>query len=456
MMTSDFIGRPMLMLPEALAALVEGNEASRFIGSRRAGNGDMLPYSRTPNGTAIIPVLGPLANRAGGWLMSYEALRYQLDQARRDPAVKAVALDIQSPGGQAIGAFETAEAVRALAAAKPVVAVVNGMAASAAYAIASGATKIITTPSGVSGSIGVAAIHADLSGALDKAGITPTLIFAGARKVDGNPYQALSEEARHTMQAEVDQLYQQFVSIVAAGRPKLSPATIRATEARTYIGVEAVKAGLADEVGTFETALALLPGLRPTGRAGSTAATSAATLSGDTDPMAEADFYRGCAAGRTAERNRIAAILALPEAKGREAEARRLALKTDSTVDAVKAALANGAGAGAYSPEELAMIMNKQLGAAHGPQVTGDRPGAVGETAAKAEPLSKADRTAGMWDDIVAAVNLEVAPRRGSRGADDRPRMNDNAAPASAGEALSPEDLAAVMNREAGLRRDRG
>src|SRR5215213_4616773 len=138
----DFIGRPMLILPEALTALAEGGEASRFVGSQRAGNGDPLPYSRTTSGIAIISILGPLTNRAGWLGMSYEAIRYQLDQARRDPAVKGVALDIESPGGQAIGAFEKADAVRALATDKPVIAVVNGMAASAAYAIASGATKI--------------------------------------------------------------------------------------------------------------------------------------------------------------------------------------------------------------------------------------------------------------------------------------------------------------------------
>ncbi|RWF97659.1 MAG: S49 family peptidase, partial [Mesorhizobium sp.] len=104
-----------------------------------------------------------------------------------DPAVRSVILDMHSPGGEAVGAFETAALVRDLAARKRTVAVVNGMAASAMYAIASGANEIVTTETGIAGSIGVVLLHADFSRQLDRDGITPTLIHAGAHKVDANP-----------------------------------------------------------------------------------------------------------------------------------------------------------------------------------------------------------------------------------------------------------------------------
>jgi signal peptide peptidase SppA len=232
-------------------------QASRFV-----GDGDTrIPYVRTKTGVAVITITGGLVNR-GAWigaysgLTSYEGIKHQLAAALADPKVFAILLDIESPGGEAVGAFEAADAVRQAAARKPVVAVVNGMAASAAYALASGATRIITTPTGVVGSIGVILLHADFSRALDKAGITPTLIFAGAHKADANPFEPLLDPVREDLQREVMQFYEMFVSSVATGRPALSPAAIRATEARVFIGAEAVKAGLADEVGTFESVLA--------------------------------------------------------------------------------------------------------------------------------------------------------------------------------------------------------
>jgi signal peptide peptidase SppA len=242
--------------------------ASRFVGSAidedpQTGARRMLPYSRTAEGVAIVTVTGSLINR-GAWIgsysgeTSYEGFKHQLAAAVADPRVRSVLLDIESPGGEAVGALEAAEAVRNARAVKPVVAVVNGMAASAAYAIASGASRIVTTPSGVSGSIGVVLLHADYSRFLDKSGVTPTLIFAGAHKVDGNPFEPLPDGVREDLKREVDQFYDLFVATVSAGRKGMSPAAIRGTEARTFVGADAVAQGIADSVGTFEDVLAEL------------------------------------------------------------------------------------------------------------------------------------------------------------------------------------------------------
>jgi signal peptide peptidase SppA len=266
-------------LPPAARDIMRGPvpDASRFGGSFVAEDGDgrktMLPYRRNASGTALLPILGGLANRgmsaeaSSMSRASYEAIGYQIEHARADDRTSGVLLDMQTPGGEAVGAFELATAVRRLAAEKPVMAVVNGMAASAGYAIASAANKIVITPSGVAGSIGVVMLHADYSRYLDKAGITPTYIFAGAHKVDGNPMAPLPDSVREHLQSEVNAYYDLFVQTVASGRRQLSPAAIRATEARTFIGADAVTAGLADSVGTFEEALAELTQRGKSGRA---------------------------------------------------------------------------------------------------------------------------------------------------------------------------------------------
>ncbi|WP_236952943.1 S49 family peptidase [Methylobacterium phyllosphaerae] len=302
------LNRPLAILPsklETIAAVLGGRiglevsgltpEASRFVGShvdRQApGSQGSLPYRRTAAGTALIPVIGSTVNR-GAWigassgLVSYEGLKFQLAHASQDDRTRAVLLDFECPGGEAVGAFEAAAVVRQVAALKPVVAVVNGLCASAAYAMASGATRIVTTPSGIAGSVGVVMLHTDVSGALTKAGVKPTLIYAGAHKVDGHPYGPLPASVKADLRAEIDAFYSAFVGCVAAGRANLTAEAIRSTEARTYMGAAAVAAGLADEIGTFEGALVDLEAGRiglgtPQGSPTATRAGSSAPASSD-------------------------------------------------------------------------------------------------------------------------------------------------------------------------------
>lgn len=287
------LNRPLLITPtkaEVILSVLAGRigvnapDASRFEGDappQKDGEGNVKrdmwgdtvkePF-KLSSGVGIVTITGSLVNR-GAWvgassgLTSYEGIQFQLKRAAAHEDVRAILLDLHSPGGEASGAFETAAAVRAVAAQKPVTAVVNGMAASAAYAIASGATRIVTTGTGVSGSIGVVLLHADFSRQLANDGIKPTLIFAGAHKVDGNPFEPLPDTVREDLQAEVDAFYGAFLSTVAAGRgARLTADMARATEARTFIGQAAVDAGLADAVGTFESALAELSrGAAPSG-----------------------------------------------------------------------------------------------------------------------------------------------------------------------------------------------
>ncbi|MBS7738951.1 MAG: S49 family peptidase [Chelatococcus sp.] len=235
--------------------------ASRFIGEYRTGpDGRPTPYRVTENGTAIISVIGELVNR-GAWvgassgLVSYEGLAHSLRSAAADPQINAILLDLESPGGEAVGAFEISMLVRKVREEKPVIAMVNGMAASAAYAIASGASRIISIPSGLSGSIGVVMLHLDISEYLAAEGVKPTLIFAGGHKADGNPYEPLPEAVRARFQKDIDAFYSMFVQCVAAGRKGLSAAAVRSTEAEIFLGREAIKAGLADELGDINGVL---------------------------------------------------------------------------------------------------------------------------------------------------------------------------------------------------------
>jgi signal peptide peptidase SppA len=321
---------------------VDAPDASRFEGSPvvedENGARRAVPYRVTKDGVAVITITGSLVNR-GAWvgassgLTSYEGIGFQLKTAASDPAVRSVILDIHSPGGEAVGAFEVATLVRELAAKKRTVAVVNGMAASAAYAIASGATEIVTTETGVSGSIGVVLLHADFSRQLDREGITPTLIHAGAHKVDGNPFEPLSADVRDDLQAEVNAFYDAFLSTVAKGRGnRLTAAAARKTEARTFIGKASVDAGVADRVGSFETVLAELSrattpkGGRSTSQdrrssmsetSGAPAATEDAGISrADHDAAVKAAAETGRKEGAQAATDRLVAALGAEGVKG--------------------------------------------------------------------------------------------------------------------------------------------
>lgn len=233
-------------------------EASRFTG-KPVGFAGTEDAWRMEDGIAIVPIIGELVNR-GAWvgassgLVSYEGLQATLKALENDPAVRGVVLDINSPGGHGAGAMETAAAVRALAAIKPVVALANSMAASAAYAIASGASEIIAQPSASLGSIGVVWLHMDRSAQMERAGVKPTLITAGAFKADGHPFAALPDEARGRIQSQIDQSFALFVDTVARHRGA-DPQAIRALEAGIFMGEAAVSAGLADTLGTLDTAL---------------------------------------------------------------------------------------------------------------------------------------------------------------------------------------------------------
>jgi len=231
----------------ARASLLAGGLADSY---RQHGD---APYP-VIDSIAVIEISGVLIHR-GGWIgqssgqTSYEGIAAQIEAAASDPAVRGLALEIDSFGGEVAGVFDLADRIRAIRATKPVWAFVAEHAFSAGYALASQADRVLVPRTGALGSIGVVVLHADLSGQLDQDGVRVTLIHSGRHKVDGNPYEPLPEGVRGDIQREIDVLRFLFAETVAAGRAgRLSHDAAMATEAATYRGVDAVAAGLADEV----------------------------------------------------------------------------------------------------------------------------------------------------------------------------------------------------------------
>ena len=270
-LASRIFGTPLLIHPRKLDVILSvlgprlgvamSDDSQQLIKHLAAQAPPANPTSLTSN-IAVISVSGTLVRRAAAvdaasGLTSYSAISAQLAQAVRDPAVNAILLDIDSPGGEAGGAFDLADQIVAARQVKPIWAVANDDAFSAAYAIASAAARVYVTRTGGVGSVGVIALHVDQSQRDAMNGLRYTAVYAGDRKNDMSPHAPLSTDAAQALQAEVDRLYGLFVSTVAANR-NLSVQDVQDTEAGLYFAQDAIDVGLADVVGTLDDALIAL------------------------------------------------------------------------------------------------------------------------------------------------------------------------------------------------------
>ena len=253
------------------------------------------PASRAGS-VAVLPIYGPISRRANFLSMlmggtSVEAITAMLRPAVADESVGGIVLDVDSPGGTVDGIPELADEIHAARGTKTVVAVANTMAASAAYWLASQADELIVSPSAEVGSIGVFALHEDVSRALDSLGVTVTMIAAGKYKVEGNPFEPLGEEARAAIQGRVDDYYGQFVAAVARGRG-VTAANVRAGygEGRVVGANEAVRLGMADRVATMTDTLRRLADPRRRGQVGRGKAAEIGPFIEDQEIGAQADL----------------------------------------------------------------------------------------------------------------------------------------------------------------------
>lgn len=255
--------RPELLpvIAEIVAMRLSGGRFSEQELAERTGGAAAARPTRTVGAIAVLPLYGVIFPKAsmlgemsGG--TSLARFRSSFREAMATPAISAIVLDVDSPGGIVDQVPETAAEIRAARGSKPIIAVANTEAASAAYWLASQADELVVTPSGAVGSIGVWTEHDDFSRALEMAGIKPTLISAGTFKVEANPYEPLGEEARAAIQTEIDEYYRMFTADVAKGR-KVGIDVVRSGygQGRMLTAQRALGEGMVDGVETLESVL---------------------------------------------------------------------------------------------------------------------------------------------------------------------------------------------------------
>lgn len=218
------------------------------------------PPDAAAEGTIEVLLLdGPLEQRGGWWWLGYDDVLESARTKLEKPTCDALVLQVSSPGGDFAGMLEASRQLRALAKAsgKPLIGYVDEEACSAAYCLLSACDSIVLPPSGVVGSIGVMATIGDRVEQNRQEGLHRVVIGSGKWKGELHPDRPLTDESIGRMQAEIDGLAQLFAELVAEHRPQLTAKKVLAFEAETFRGEEAVKAGLADQVGSLKTALEL-------------------------------------------------------------------------------------------------------------------------------------------------------------------------------------------------------
>jgi signal peptide peptidase SppA len=249
------LGSPVVLQSPPPQSEVDAIAPEMF--STRRGERSDAGY-RVVDGVAVIPVYGALAHRSkldadSNYILGYNEIAGKVEDAMSQPSsdVHAVLKIFDTPGGEVAGAFEYAQRMFDLRGSKPLWAVADSMAASAGYLGASSAEHIAISSTGYAGSIGVVMRHVDFSRLLANEGITVTQIFEGDHKVDGNPYEALPAAVRADFQAELKKLYGMFVDTVATNR-KLDRQAVIDTQARVFMGADAVRLKLADRIATTD------------------------------------------------------------------------------------------------------------------------------------------------------------------------------------------------------------
>jgi capsid assembly protease len=281
LLVSEFLTTPWALMPERLQAMTavltrwSSDEppseetlfqinADRVLRDTRKQFASDRAASSAGLGIAVLPLYGVVTQRgnmvddiSGPGSTSTQKFTSALRQVLADDTVGQILIDIDSPGGSVYGVAELATEIVKARAQKPVVAVANSLAASAAYWIGCSAGEFYVTPGGEVGSIGVWQAHFDYSKALEEEGVKPTLISAGKFKVEGNPYVPLDPEAQAFMQSRVDDYYNAFIKAVAKGRG-VSVADVRdgMGEGRVLGADAALAAKMVDGIATFDDVLA--------------------------------------------------------------------------------------------------------------------------------------------------------------------------------------------------------
>ncbi len=277
LLLSEFLTTPWALMPERLQAMSgiltrwsagePPNDETLFqVNTDRLirDTRKQMAAASTGTGIAVLPLYGVVTQRgnmvddiSGPGSTSTQQFTSVLRQMLTDDTVGQILIDIDSPGGSVYGVSELASEIVKARAQKPVIAVANSLAASAAYWIGCSASEFYVTPGGEVGSIGVWQAHFDYSKALEEEGVKPTLISAGKFKVEGNPYVPLDEQAQAFMQSRVDDYYNAFVEAVAVGRGvSISDVRDGMGEGRVLGADAALAMNMVDGISTFDEVLA--------------------------------------------------------------------------------------------------------------------------------------------------------------------------------------------------------
>jgi len=253
-------GEKLLVIMDLLAFYAAGNKFTTEEVQDRIGAAARLT-SRASGAVAVLPLYGVIAQRAGMMTdtsggTSTEQFTRQFRAAMADTQVGAIVIDVDSPGGTVSGVEELSAEIYGARGEKPIVAVANSLAASAAYWIATAADELVVTPTGEVGSIGVLAAHEDASVRFEQQGVKTTLVSAGKYKGEGNSYEPLSEEARGYLQERVNDYYDLFVRAVARNRG-VGVAAVRGGfgEGRVVGAQQAKALNMADRVETLDATI---------------------------------------------------------------------------------------------------------------------------------------------------------------------------------------------------------
>lgn len=235
------------MQPEAFSAFMAASESAWKPLEDTAP--DARPYELAEGGVAVIPVEGVILRQGlGRGTTGLQSLHAALDAALAAPEVRAVLFSIHSPGGQARGVKEMADAIFAARRVKPCAAFVDGLCASAAYWLASATGAVYAGPSADVGSIGVILRHMDKSGLNKELGLAFTYVTAGSYKAVGNPDAALSERDLGVLQARVDAIYDMFCGDVAQHMGLALENRAAWADGRIFLASEASALGLVTAV----------------------------------------------------------------------------------------------------------------------------------------------------------------------------------------------------------------
>jgi len=293
------------------------------------------PSYNLVDGIAIIPIHGMIIKDAPWW---YELLgmtvtdpaiaQQAIEEAVLDPAVEAIMLDVNSPGGHIDGCQELSDAIYAARAVKPVHAHIDDLGASAAYEFASQAGRLSANATAAVGSIGVYCILDDYSKAYEDAGIKVNLVRSGPYKGTGVEGVPIPNEELKPIQEEIDGLAALFVNAVARGRGMDTAAVARLATGRTWLAQQAHMLGLIDTVQTADEAFDTL----------------AETVNPNAGDQAMRLFQKRNKAKEQADADRLAAELAETEKQAAEqAEAEKQAAAKEAAAEEAKAMEAEAA-----------------------------------------------------------------------------------------------------------------